>query len=124
MLRMVSHPRRPQSGHITCYLNRTYHLLPTGPNRAVDRPFADMLTSRLLADLGKWGFPIRQFCFVRLPVALASIFSGKAAARDVSGAICRSVGIPQTISSEPSEREISDPPIGLQCFAGVHGWSS
>ncbi len=29
MLRMVSHPRRPQSGHITCYLNRTYHVLPT-----------------------------------------------------------------------------------------------
>jgi len=29
MLRMVSHPHRPQSGHITCYLNRTYHVLPT-----------------------------------------------------------------------------------------------
>jgi len=29
MLRMVSHPRRPQSGHIMCYLNRTYHVLPT-----------------------------------------------------------------------------------------------
>jgi hypothetical protein len=29
MLRMVSYPRRPQSGHITCYLNRTYHVLPT-----------------------------------------------------------------------------------------------
>ena len=26
---MVSYPRRPQSGHITCYLNRTYHVLPT-----------------------------------------------------------------------------------------------
>src|ERR1700746_474489 len=29
MLAMVSYPRRPQSGHITCYLNRTYHVLPT-----------------------------------------------------------------------------------------------
>src|SRR5204863_10039449 len=29
MLLMVSHPHRPQSGHITCYLNRTYHVLPT-----------------------------------------------------------------------------------------------
>src|ERR1700690_1064822 len=29
MLRMISYPRRPQSGHITCYLNRTYHVLPT-----------------------------------------------------------------------------------------------
>src|ERR1039458_5801608 len=27
MLRMVSYPHRPQSGHIICYLNRTYHLL-------------------------------------------------------------------------------------------------
>src|ERR1700733_12000013 len=29
MLRMVSYPHRPPSGHITCYLNRTYHVLPT-----------------------------------------------------------------------------------------------
>ena len=29
MLCIVSHPHRPQSGHITCYLNRTYHVLPT-----------------------------------------------------------------------------------------------
>jgi len=29
MLRMVSHPHRLQSGHIICYLNRTYHVLPT-----------------------------------------------------------------------------------------------
>jgi len=27
---MVSYPHRLQSGHITCYLNRTYHVLPTG----------------------------------------------------------------------------------------------
>jgi hypothetical protein len=26
---MVSYPRRLQSGHITCYLNRTYHVLTT-----------------------------------------------------------------------------------------------
>ena len=29
MLRMVSYPHRPLSGQITCYLNRTYHVLPT-----------------------------------------------------------------------------------------------
>jgi hypothetical protein len=29
MLRMVSYPHRLQSGHIMCYLNRTYHVLPT-----------------------------------------------------------------------------------------------
>jgi hypothetical protein len=26
---MVSYPRRLQSGHFTCYLNRTYHVLTT-----------------------------------------------------------------------------------------------
>jgi hypothetical protein len=26
---MVSYPHRLQSGHIMCYLNRTYHVLPT-----------------------------------------------------------------------------------------------
>src|SRR5579859_261337 len=36
MLRMVSYPRRPQSGHITCYLNRTYHVLPTRPVPTLD----------------------------------------------------------------------------------------
>jgi hypothetical protein len=29
MLRMVSYPRRLKSGQITCYLNRTYHVLTT-----------------------------------------------------------------------------------------------
>jgi len=38
MLRMVSYPRRPQSGHITCYLNRTYHVLPTLLAPALDFP--------------------------------------------------------------------------------------
>jgi len=26
---MVSYPHRPKSGQITCYLNRTYHVLTT-----------------------------------------------------------------------------------------------
>jgi hypothetical protein len=30
MLGMISHPGHFKSGHITCYLNRTYHLLTTG----------------------------------------------------------------------------------------------
>jgi hypothetical protein len=29
---MVSYSRRPQSGQITCYLNRTYHVLLTPSN--------------------------------------------------------------------------------------------
>gem|GEM_PF-3655319 len=36
MLRMVSYPHRPQSGHIMCYLNRTYHVLPTRVLRYID----------------------------------------------------------------------------------------
>src|SRR6266566_8461855 len=32
MLRMVSYSHRPKSGQITCYLNRTYHVLTTPSN--------------------------------------------------------------------------------------------
>jgi hypothetical protein len=39
MLRMVSYPRRPKSGQITCYLNRTYHVLPTGEQKKLDMKF-------------------------------------------------------------------------------------
>jgi len=35
MLAMVSY-HRPKSGHITCYLNRTYHVLLTDPLPGVD----------------------------------------------------------------------------------------
>ncbi len=34
---MVSYPRRPQSGLITCYLNRAYHVLPTIKKSAFDK---------------------------------------------------------------------------------------
>src|SRR5580658_908559 len=37
MLRMVSYPHRPKSGHITCYLNRTYHVLPTEDSIRIDK---------------------------------------------------------------------------------------
>jgi hypothetical protein len=37
MLRMVSYSRRPQSGHIVCYLNRTYHVLTTGEDASLGR---------------------------------------------------------------------------------------
>ena len=36
MLRMISYPHRPKSGHFTCYLNRTYHVLPTNQNLPLD----------------------------------------------------------------------------------------
>src|SRR5262252_1149858 len=38
MLAMLSHPRRPQSGHLMCYLNRTYHVLPTPDFQSLDFP--------------------------------------------------------------------------------------
>src|SRR5271167_370908 len=40
---MVSYPRRLQSGHITCYLNRTYHVLTTRLSPNLGRPVAVML---------------------------------------------------------------------------------
>ena len=36
MLRMVSYSHRPKSGQITCYLNRTYHVLTTLARRWCD----------------------------------------------------------------------------------------
>jgi len=36
MLAMVSYSRRPPSGQITCYLNRTYHVLLTGWDARAD----------------------------------------------------------------------------------------
>src|SRR5277367_5486870 len=36
MLGMVAYSRRQKSGHITCYLNRTYHVLPTTIAKTLD----------------------------------------------------------------------------------------
>jgi len=36
MLRMVSYSHRAKSGQITCYLNRTYHVLTTRFNFSLD----------------------------------------------------------------------------------------
>src|SRR5208283_4516446 len=38
MLGMVAYSRRPQSGQITCYLNRTYHVLLTATHIFLDPP--------------------------------------------------------------------------------------
>src|SRR5437660_12885361 len=51
MLRMVSYPHRPQSGHITCYLNRTYHVLPTRIHNPFDRACRAVLLSPALFGL-------------------------------------------------------------------------
>jgi hypothetical protein len=49
MLRMVSYPHRPQSGHIICYLNRTYHVLPTETGFRLDilRGFAQTFAAKV-----------------------------------------------------------------------------
>src|SRR5580700_3653045 len=47
MLRMVSHPHRPLSGHIMCYLIRTYHVLPTWRFSPLDPVLLPVLSSPL-----------------------------------------------------------------------------
>ena len=40
MLRMISYPHRPPSGHFVCSLNRTYHVLTTRQtDNLTDRQF-------------------------------------------------------------------------------------
>jgi tetratricopeptide (TPR) repeat protein len=52
MLRMVSYPHRPQSGHIMRYLNRTYHVLPTQRALELDAALAEAHAS--LAMINTW----------------------------------------------------------------------
>src|ERR1035437_4210896 len=37
MLRIFSYPHRLKSGHLTCYLNRTYHVLTTSRQVPVEK---------------------------------------------------------------------------------------
>src|SRR5271165_4250190 len=50
MLPMVSYPHRPQSGHITCYLNRTYHVLPTEKRRGAWQVGGDRIRYAFSSD--------------------------------------------------------------------------
>src|SRR5450755_1804056 len=50
---MVSYPRRLQSGHITCYLNRTYHVLTTAE-------------SPTLAKNARMGHPPWEWCNAKM----------------------------------------------------------
>src|SRR5947208_13521746 len=59
MLRMVSYPHRPKSGHITCYLNRTYHVLTTAKAPALAK-FSESWYSRRprhWRDIARNGYP-------------------------------------------------------------------
>src|SRR6266446_1789627 len=43
---MLSYPRRLPSGHFTCYLNRTYHVLTTKLSKVLDKFFGERYSSR------------------------------------------------------------------------------
>jgi len=60
MLRMVSYSRRPKSGQITCYLNRTYHVLTTGPDPDSPDRVRPRLARPRLCPVATWpGFSFR-----------------------------------------------------------------
>src|SRR5450756_2910144 len=52
---MLSYPRRLPSGHITCYLNRTYHVLTTVQSKSLDLS----PTVRNAGDLNWGSFDVR-----------------------------------------------------------------
>jgi small subunit ribosomal protein S15 len=53
MLCMLSYPRRLKSGQITCYLNRTYHVLTTGRVHPLATSRDNVLTSKTLPNENK-----------------------------------------------------------------------
>jgi len=53
MLCMASYPHRPKSGHITCYLNRTYHVLTTLAMLSLDEAFVRVYRSVPLGNSNK-----------------------------------------------------------------------
>src|SRR3984893_9105781 len=83
MLRMVSYSHRPKSGQITCYLNRTYHLLTTVNCSTLDilntlgarcRPIGQALTQLFLWSVHKstalaWPIRWRQSCVKEFSMA-------------------------------------------------------
>src|SRR5579872_4839818 len=77
MLCMVSHPRRPLSGHITCYLNRTYHVLPTASlptlakNARMGHPRLEWRTRTII----KGGRPAKKFSGIENLLFFSHFFS-------------------------------------------------
>src|SRR5271166_2433829 len=77
MLGMVSYSRRPQSGHFTCYLNRTYHVLLTLRHSSAVR---SKLKCPLFIASEMSGF---VFWFTHMPVVVAAV--GKWESRALGG---------------------------------------
>ena len=65
---MFSYPHRLKSGQITCYLNRTYHVLTTQIRIGVDGTPVQLYA----CDLGVW-IPLRQRSVQDMTVAAARI---------------------------------------------------
>ncbi len=74
MLGMVSYSRRLQSGQITCYLNRTYHVLPTivqRPLRNAPEPcYPDWFSGRLTPMKSRSVFVLFLTALLSLPFAI------------------------------------------------------
>src|SRR6266849_172449 len=71
MLPMVCYSRRPQSGQITCYFKRTYHVLPT-------RAFSSRCTARhflLSCRIPSVGSQLMRTMLVVLAMYLLTMFA-------------------------------------------------
>src|SRR6266566_5517239 len=87
---MVSYPRRPQSGQIMCYLNRTYHVLTTRVSQGLVLPLSGGYNRR--KSRPKLGEPMLQRLMNRWPFIAVLVFlatsrlsSGQPKAADLSG---------------------------------------
>src|ERR1039457_4325170 len=65
MLRMVSYSRRPQSGQITCYLNRTYHVLLTDEVHSIDSSLDEVYPPSAHRSCTDMAVPPRQEIVVK-----------------------------------------------------------
>ena len=74
MLRMVSYSRRPQSGHIVCYLNRTYHVLTTGRRGNIDVILTVAYAPRVIVARGSLGRPCGLRGTMQAPLILLLSF--------------------------------------------------
>ena len=112
MLDMLSHPRRPQSGHLMCYPNRTYHVLPTWEHPCLDRQAIE--SYRLAAS--RTGHSVLSPVLPELAVA-----AQKQAAR--SCAALRFVSLAQRCSARPNpEHGIVNMVFGEERLCRLSKW--
>src|SRR5438067_1413763 len=83
MLRMVSYPHRLKSGHITCYLNRTYHVLTTNAINAIAVSANSGLTWAVYDDAQVFAFARDDGC-----ACISGGNAGNSETRPRSGQTC------------------------------------